>query len=61
MVVRTIQEQIKKPLSEHLLFGELAKGGLVKVGIKDGKIDIRIEQPENKKIATKKPPLLTAE
>ena len=58
---RVIQEQIKKPLAEHLLFGELAKGGLVKVGIKEGKIDIRIEQPENKKIATKKPPLLTAE
>ena len=58
---RVIQEQIKKPLAEHLLFGELAKGGLVQVGVKDGKIDLRISQPEAKKLSTKKPPLLTAE
>ncbi|MEJ6478755.1 MAG: ATP-dependent Clp protease ATP-binding subunit ClpA, partial [Octadecabacter sp.] len=29
---RVIQEHIKKPLAEDLLFGKLAKGGLVKVG-----------------------------
>jgi ATP-dependent Clp protease ATP-binding subunit ClpA len=58
---RVIQEQIKKPLAEHLLFGDLAKGGLVQVGTKDGKIDLRIMKPEAKKLSTKKPPLLTAE
>ncbi len=31
-----IQEYIKKPLAEELLFGKLAKGGSVKVGLKDG-------------------------
>ncbi|MBE9605168.1 ATP-dependent Clp protease ATP-binding subunit ClpA [Acetobacteraceae bacterium H6797] len=32
---RVIQEYIKKPLAEELLFGKLAKGGAVKVGLKD--------------------------
>ena len=32
-----IQDHIKKPLAEELLFGKLAKGGAVKVTMKDGK------------------------
>ena len=35
---RVIQEHIKKPLAEELLFGKLAKGGLVRVALKDGKL-----------------------
>ncbi|UCH76255.1 MAG: ATP-dependent Clp protease ATP-binding subunit ClpA [Rhodospirillales bacterium] len=35
---RVIQENIKKPLAEELLFGKLAKGGLVRVELKDGKL-----------------------
>ncbi len=31
---RVIQEHIKKPLAEELLFGKLASGGIVKVGVK---------------------------
>lgn len=58
---RVIQEQIKKPLAEELLFGKLAKGGLVKVGVKEGKLDLRIEQPEQRQLSSKKPPLLTAD
>ena len=58
---RVIQENIKKPLAEELLFGKLMKGGLVKVGIKGGELDLRIEEPANPRISTKKPPLLTAE
>ena len=34
---RVIQEHIKKPLAEELLFGKLAKGGLVKIGVTDDK------------------------
>jgi len=34
---RVIQEYIKKPLAEELLFGKLTKGGLVKVTVKDDK------------------------
>ncbi|MCF8503477.1 MAG: ATP-dependent Clp protease ATP-binding subunit ClpA [Caulobacter sp.] len=35
---RVIQEHIKKPLADDILFGKLAKGGHVKVVLKDGKI-----------------------
>ncbi|MEM1064372.1 MAG: ATP-dependent Clp protease ATP-binding subunit ClpA [Pseudomonadota bacterium] len=58
---RVIQEHIKKPLAEELLFGKLAKGGLVKVGVKNGEIDLRIEPPEARRLSSKKPPLLTAD
>ncbi len=57
---RVIQEEIKKPLAEELLFGKLAKGGNVKVGVKDGGIDLRIEEAQAPRIATRRPPLLTA-
>ena len=36
---RVIQEHIKKPLSEELLFGELTKGGNVKVKVKNKLLD----------------------
>jgi ATP-dependent Clp protease ATP-binding subunit ClpA len=58
---RVIQEYIKKPLAEELLFGKLAKGGNVQVGIKNGALDLRIEEPGTRRISSKKPPLLTAE
>ena len=58
---RVIQEHIKKPLAEELLFGKLAKGGLVKVGIKDGKLDLRLEGPGKPRISGDKPPLLPAD
>ncbi len=58
---RVIQEYIKKPLAEELLFGKLAKGGLVKVGIKGGEIDLKIEGPANPRLSGDKPPLLTAD
>ena len=57
---RVIQEEIKKPLAEELLFGKLLKGGLVKVGVKDGKLDLQFE-PETRRLSSKKPPLLTAD
>jgi ATP-dependent Clp protease ATP-binding subunit ClpA len=37
-LARVIQEHIKKPLAEELLFGKLVKGGSVKVALKDGKL-----------------------
>jgi len=58
---RVIQEEIKKPLAEELLFGRLAKGGVVKVGLRDGKLDLKIEPPEARRLSSKKPPLLTAD
>ena len=59
---RVIQESIKKPLAEELLFGKLVKGGLVKVGVKDGELELRIEEPAQGQIPKgQKPPLLTAD
>ncbi len=60
-LARVIQENIKKPLAEELLFGKLAKGGVVRVGVKDGKLDLRIEEPGAPRLSTRRPPLLTAE
>ncbi|MEM9551877.1 MAG: AAA family ATPase, partial [Pseudomonadota bacterium] len=58
---RVIQEHIKKPLAEELLFGKLAKGGVVRVAIKNGEIDLQIEGPGNPRLSGDKPPLLTAD
>ena len=59
-LARVIQEEIKKPLAEELLFGKLSKGGLVKVGIKNGKIELKIIEREATLISRKKVPLLSA-
>ncbi|MCW8971257.1 MAG: ATP-dependent Clp protease ATP-binding subunit ClpA, partial [Rhodospirillales bacterium] len=37
-LARVIQEHVKKPLAEELLFGKLTGGGLVRVDAKDGKL-----------------------
>ncbi|RAI58496.1 ATP-dependent Clp protease ATP-binding subunit ClpA [Roseicella frigidaeris] len=37
-LARVIQEHVKKPLAEELLFGKLVKGGAVKVHLKDGEL-----------------------
>jgi ATP-dependent Clp protease ATP-binding subunit ClpA len=40
---RYIQEHVKKPLANALLFGELARGGKVSVSVSNGELDIEIE------------------
>ncbi len=47
-LARTIQEHIKKPLAEELLFGALAKGGLVRVSLADGKLAFSYPEAEGK-------------
>ena len=37
-LARVIQEHVKKPLAEELLFGRLAKGGTVRVAVKDDRL-----------------------
>jgi len=59
-LARVIQEHIKKPLAEELLFGKLSKGGLVIVSVKNNKIKLDLKGPEKRKISRNKPPLLTA-
>ncbi len=60
-LARVIQEYIKKPLAEELLFGKLAKGGVVHVHVRDGEIELTMDGPDAKRITGNKPPLLTAE
>ncbi|WP_374570922.1 ATP-dependent Clp protease ATP-binding subunit ClpA [Phenylobacterium sp.] len=45
-LARVIQENIKKPLADEILFGRLVKGGHVKVVLKDGKLAFEIEDDE---------------
>ncbi len=59
---RVIQEYIKKPLAEELLFGKLAKGGVVKVKVKEGELVLDLAGPDKPRITgDKQPPLLTAD
>ncbi|ETX27584.1 ATP-dependent Clp protease ATP-binding subunit ClpA [Roseivivax isoporae] len=58
---RVIQEHIKKPLAEELLFGKLTKGGVVRVSVKDDKLDLTLDGPEKRRLSSNRPPLLTAE
>jgi ATP-dependent Clp protease ATP-binding subunit ClpA len=39
----------------------LMKGGVVKVGVKDGALDLRVEGLEKPRLSGNKPPLLTAD
>ena len=39
---RVLQEHIKRPLSEEILFGELSKGGTVRVSVQDNKLHLDI-------------------
>ncbi len=58
---RVIQEHIKKPLAEELLFGKLAKGGVVRISMKKGELNLEILGPDQPRIPGDKPPLLTAD
>ena len=47
-LARVIQEHIKKPLADDILFGRLVRGGHVKIILKDSKIDFEIESTPEK-------------
>ena len=42
-LARLIQEEIKRPMGEELLFGKLAKGGKVRIDAEDGKLTFRYD------------------
>jgi len=48
-MARVIQEQVKRPLAEKLLFGELTNGGHVKVVVTDGELALDVV-PDTKKL-----------
>ena len=39
---RLVQEQIKKPLADHLLFGDLEQGGVVEVSVVDDVLQVNV-------------------
>jgi ATP-dependent Clp protease ATP-binding subunit ClpA len=45
-MARVIQENIKKPLAEELLFGKLANGGEVLVRVEDGELKLDVSSKE---------------
>ncbi|CAL1239077.1 ATP-dependent Clp protease ATP-binding subunit ClpA [Candidatus Methylocalor cossyra] len=40
---RVIQEKIKKPLAEEILFGKLSEGGTVRISVKEGQLSFTME------------------
>ena len=52
---RLIQEKVKQPLAEELLFGKLAQGGEVNVGVKEEKLTFELTPAPPKSAAKKKP------
>jgi ATP-dependent Clp protease ATP-binding subunit ClpA len=46
-MARIIQEHIKRPLAEELLFGKLERGGLVRFTVIDGELSFNIESAQN--------------
>ncbi len=51
---RIIQEHIKKPLAEELLFGKLAKGGMVRVKLKGNKLTFDYPKAKGSKLPVKR-------
>lgn len=54
---RVIQEHIKRPLADEVLFGKLKKGGMVKVSVSEDNAGLLLESLEDKPVA---PPAKTA-
>ena len=50
---RVIQEKVKKPMAEELIFGKLSKGGHVEIYLKNKKISFNFsnKQEEKKELA----------
>ena len=53
-MARIIQDHVKKPLAEELLFGKLTQGGHVLITIKDDKVVLEAESSNSDKLARTK-------
>ncbi len=49
-LARVIQERVKQPLSEELLFGRLRRGGLVRVIMRNGEIALECEDDRRRQL-----------
>ena len=58
-LARVVQEEIKKPLADHLLFGDLTSGGIVKVTVADNKLVLEVSphEPRGKQKAKRSEPV----
>jgi len=56
---RLIQEQVKKPLADEILFGKLKMGGTVIIELTDDSLDFEILSFRKKRLTTTKVPLLS--
>ena len=45
-MARLIQEKIKTPLANELLFGKLAQGGHVLVSVRDGELSLDVKSKD---------------
>ncbi len=55
-LARIIQEYVKKPLAEEVLFGKLSKGGTVRILMKDGALDFAYLSREEERSSLPQPP-----
>jgi ATP-dependent Clp protease ATP-binding subunit ClpA len=58
---RVIDDEIKKPLSKMMLFGELTSGGMVEVGLSDGKLTVNFKAKKEKEVLTQFKPKVSDE
>ncbi len=58
---RVIDDEIKKPLSKMMLFGELTQGGMVEVGLSDGKLTVNFKAKKEKEVLTQFKPTVSDE
>ena len=59
-LARVVQEYIKKPLADELLFGDLTAGGLVIVDVKDNQLIVNVKAPPPKALPGKRQSALPA-
>ena len=59
-LARAVQEHIKKPLADELLFGGLTGGGLAIVDVVDGKLQVSVKAPPPKALPGKRQSALPA-
>jgi ATP-dependent Clp protease ATP-binding subunit ClpA len=51
-MARVIQEHIKRPLADELLFGRLSEGGRIRLGVEEGRIKVFIESDVSAPVAS---------
>jgi len=58
---RVIDDEIKKPLSKMMLFGELTSGGMVEVGLTDNKLTVNFKAKKEKQVLEQLQPRMSDE